>query len=329
MGFYAPSGDSMMTRSTIVLAPLVLVAACGGLIDPQGDHQGTPSVESGTLDPTSADKGLNPDLVPQPPMLGLHQARGAGPFGGSGSPDMTSHGGGVLTSAAVTAIFWGSKWSDATFTGDKMTGLDDFYGGLATSSYAATNTEYAGTNGKVSAAVSYGGHVVDTSVAPARAPKTSAILAEVCKMITSPVANGYYPVYTDTPRGSTGYCAWHSYSSCGGVPVQFGFFFEIDGDPGCDPQDSSTTHSQGLAALANVSGHEYSETVTDPRNGGWYDSGGQENGDKCAWTFPPNVTTTFANGSIWKIQGNWSNAAYDAATGYPNRSGQKGCIGGL
>ena len=79
--------------------------------------------------------------------------------------------------------------------------------------------------------------------------------------------------------------------------------------------------------MANVSGHELSEARTDPRNGGWYDSSGAENGDKCAWTFgSPDLS--FSNGSIWKIQGNWSNKAYDGNTGYPNSSGQNGCIDG-
>ncbi len=30
----------------------------------------------------------------------------------------------------------------------------------------------------------------------------------------------------------------------------------------------------------------------------------------------------------WKLQGEWSNAAYTAGTGYPNSSGQKGCLDG-
>jgi len=37
---------------------------------------------------------------------------------------------------------------------------------------------------------------------------------------------------------------------------------------------------------------------------------------------------TFSNQSKWKIQGNWSNAAYTNKTGYPNASGQIGCIDG-
>src|SRR4029077_17204423 len=155
--------------------------------------------------------------------------------------------------------------------------------------------------------VSYGGHLVDNSAAPSGAPQTSAILNEVCKVLQvnhiTPVTNGYYPVYVDTKRGNAGYCAWHSWSSCAGVQVQFGFFFNLDGDPGCDPQDTQTGHPQGLAALANVSAHEISEARSDPANpGAWYDSSGAENGDKCAWTFHVPFVS-FPGGSIWKLQG--------------------------
>jgi len=61
-----------------------------------------------------------------------------------------------------------------------------------------------------------------------------------------PSGNGYYAVYTDQPRGHADYCAWHSAGSCGGKPVQFAFFWKLDGDAGCDPQDTSGLHSQGL-----------------------------------------------------------------------------------
>ena len=89
------------------------------------------------------------------------------------------------------------------------------------------------------------------------------------------------------------FCAWHSSGTCSGQRVEFAFFFfKLDGDAGCDPQDMQTTYSQGLAALANVSAHELSEARTDPATpGAWYDSQGQENGDKCARTFNvPYVT---------------------------------------
>ena len=143
-----------------------------------------------------------------------------------------------------------------------------------------------------------------------------------------PSGNGYYPVYTDLPRGGANYCAWHSSGMINGVQVQFAFFFNLDGDVGCDPQDTSGLHSQGLAALANMSAAKYSETVTDPSSGGWYDNSGQENADKCAWTFGAPLVT-FSNGTQWKLQGEWSNAAFNAGTGYPNRAGQNGCLSGL
>jgi hypothetical protein len=275
----------------------------------------------------------------EPPMLGIHWARGFEPnfrareaAHGSRpnkSPNMSYHGGKIMTTAGTANIFWGSSWSNLTFVGDKISGLDTWYTGFDRSNYAKTSDEYTGTNGQVGAATTHLGHVIDTS--PASGISTSAILAEVCKVITSPDSsgNGYYSVYIDQPRGNAGYCAWHSAGSCGGVPVQFAFFFNLDGDSGCDPQDTSGLHSQGLAALANVSGHELSEARTDPASpGAWYDSFGAENGDKCAWTFGAPLVT-FSNGSQWKIQGEWSNAAYTAGTGYPNRSGQKGCLSGL
>jgi hypothetical protein len=54
------------------------------------------------------------------------------------------------------------------------------------------------------------------------------------------------------------------------VSVQVAFFFNLDGDAGCDPQETTGLRWQGLAALANVTGHELSEARTDPDNpGAW------------------------------------------------------------
>jgi hypothetical protein len=273
-----------------------------------------------------------------PPKLGIHWSRDFDPnpratneakAGGARTrnPNMTFHGGKIMTTAVTKAIFWGTSWG--SYTGDKITGMDTWYSGFNQSNYAGTSDEYTGSNGKVSSNTVHQGHVIDTSAATGGG-NTNTILAEVCKVITSPdtSGNGYYAVYTDIPRGSAQYCAYHSVGSCGGTTVQFAYFFKLDGDAGCDPGDTSGLHSQGLAAIANVSGHELSEARTDPANpGAWYDAQGAENGDKCAWTFGAPLVT-FGNGSQWKIQGEWSNAAYTAGTGYANSSGQKGCLSG-
>ncbi len=308
-----------MKRNLLMVVALLVVLSAFG----QARSQNTSSVED-----LSKPRGI------EPPMMGIHWARGFNPnFLASRvrnartkrSPNMTWHNGKIMPTAETENIFWGTSW--ATYPGDKISGLDAWYQGFSNSNYSATSDEYTGTNGQVGAAIAYAGHVID--VAPASGGNnTSAILAEVCKEVTpDPSGNGYYAVYTDLPRGNSSYCAWHSYGSCGGLPVQFAFFWKLDGDPGCDPNDTSGLHSQGLAALANVSGHEVSEARTDPRGGGWYDSAGAENGDKCAWTF--NVPlVTFSDGNQWKIQGEWSNAASNAGTGYLTAGGLRGCIDG-
>jgi hypothetical protein len=273
----------------------------------------------------------------EPPMLGIHWVRGFEPNARvqqdakavrpKSNPDMTYHGGKIMPTAVTQAIFWGTTWG--TYSGNEITGIDSWYVGFSGSHYAETSDEYTGTNGQVGPTTTFESHILDGSAASGGG-STSTILAEVCKVVKPDASgNGYYAVYTDVPRGHAQYCAWHSYGSCRGVPVQFAFFFKLDGDAGCDPQDTSGLHSQGLAALANVSGHELSEARSDPASpGAWYDSSGQENGDKCAWTFGAPLVT-FSDGNRWKIQGEWSNNAYNTGTGYPNSSGQHGCLSGL
>jgi hypothetical protein len=268
------------------------------------------------------------EVRPEPPMLGAQPTRDASPSTPATGPALlTWHGGGVLQTAAVTAVFWGPRWADPSFAADKVVGLDTFYDGYVGSRYALTASEYTDANGLFPAALAYEGHVTDTAASPTRPPGTAAVVAEVCRAIPKPVANGYYPVYADTRRGSAQYCGWHSFGVCAGVPVQVGFFFDVDDDLACDPHDPRAIWSEGLTALANMSAHELSEAVTDPRRGGWYDPSGDENGDKCAWSFGlPFVT--LANGSTWKLQGEWSNAAYRAGTGDPNQDGHPGCLSG-
>jgi len=255
----------------------------------------------------------------------------------SSNPIMIYNGGKIMPTASIYSIFWGSSWltySTQEFSGvpgfDKIDGIDSFYLGFSNSAYAQTSDEYIGSNGAAGPTTSYWGHLLDISPA-ADGSDQNAILKEVCKVITQPdpSGNGYYAVYGDRPRINQK-CAYHGSGFCSpfGPRLQFAYFYNLDGDAGCDPQDTSGLHSQGLAALANVSAHELSEARTDPvPYSGWADSANQENGDKCAWTF--NVPLVMlSDGGQWKIQGEWSNNAYISGSGYANKSGQKGCRSG-
>lgn len=227
-----------------------------------------------------------------------------------------------MHSTTVVPIFWGTSWNNSSFVGDKKTGLDYLYNNVGGSKYLHTNSEYTDGSGTVNtiSVTKAPTDLNDYSATPSGAPSTTAVLNEVAKETGGqPQPGWYYPVYSDQPRGNAGYCAWHSSGTINGIQVEFGFFFNLDGDPGCDPQSPSNLRSQGLAALGNVTGHELSEMLTDPQINAWQDRQGNENSDKCAWTFDGTVTI---GTQTWKIQGNWSNAAANARSGYAN----VGCI---
>lgn len=276
----------------------------------------------------------NPNKA-EPPIFGPHWTREqAKVHPASSSNNLIYHGGPILPSVTVKAIFWGPSW--ITSPGDKISGMDKWYtyvgttGGNGGSAYEATVNEYTGGGQQVTSAIAYQGHAVDSSSVPKHL-STSAVLAEACKFVSSSAdAHAFYPVYVDRKRAGANYCAYHSWGSCNGTPIEFGFFFNLDGDAGCDPQSTIKTESQGLAALANVSGHELSETRSDPTGSGWYSSNGSENGDLCAWTFG-GPFVKFLDGTNWKIQGNWSNVASNSTPpnqlGYTTSLGH-GCVDG-
>lgn len=276
-------------------------------------------------DPVSSVESLDEQHGSAPPHVFLQ----SGALRVRRSALMSLHGGDVLPTNVTHPIFWGAEWKSATFAGDKLSGLDKFFAGYGGSNFAGTCTEYSGSSGDfVTGTSSYPGYVIDGSSAPAGAISVGQAVAEVCKVTgNAPDANGVYFLFTSTGAGNVSYCAWHSWGSCSsGAPVQVAYMPNLDGVAGCDPGDTWTTHSEGLAALANVTSHELSEAITDPRGGGWYDSSGAEDGDKCAWAF--HAPVTLKNGSQWKLQMEWSNAAYSTGSGYFNRSGQPGCLQG-
>jgi hypothetical protein len=263
--------------------------------------------------------------------------------------NLTFHNGYVLIGGSYTyAIFWGTSWgTDPTFTADKITGLQTLFQGFGNSNYAGTMIEYNRVNQPpdiytqpsdayryIPTQSTFGGYFVDNSSAPPSEPDVATVVGKVCSTLANngvtPRPDALYSLYTTSVRPAPGAaCAWHAYGACGATTVQVAWYPNLDNVVECSPNDYSNIHSNGLAALANVTAHELSETITDPRNGGWYATNGQgENGDKCAWTFPSSLVT-LPNGAQFKLQGEWSNSAMNYRSGTPSSdTGEPGCVDG-
>ncbi len=134
-------------------------------------------------------------------------------------------------------------------------------------------------------------------------------------VIVSPT--GTKPDGFNTPTGN--FCAWHDYTGdstlTGGAisspsgPVAFtNMPYVTDAGSSCGQSFVNAGSAGTLDGVSIVGGHEYAETITDQNpNGGWLDSGGNENGDKCAWISSGQgasqnivlATGTFAVQSTW------------------------------
>ncbi len=135
---------------------------------------------------TSSVQDLSKPRGNEPPILGIHWARGFDPYflarsskaaGGKRSPNMLYHNGKIIPAAITADIFWGKSWG--SYSGDKISGLDNWYIGFSNSNYAKTSDEYKGTNGQVGPTLKHLGSIIDPTAASG-GNSTSAILAEVC-----------------------------------------------------------------------------------------------------------------------------------------------------
>jgi serine protease len=118
------------------------------------------------------------------------------------------------------------------------------------------------------------------------------------------------------------FCAWHDYSGDstmdgGGAvsspngPVAFtNMPYVTDAGSSCGENFVNSGSAGTLDGVTIVGGHEYAETITDEYPaGGWTDTTGNENGDKCAWISSgqgasQNITLTTGT---FAVQSTWAN----------------------
>lgn len=227
--------------------------------------------------------------------------------------NLVDHGGPVVAASRSYAIWWGDQ---SAFPNDAKTGIGDLLGGLNRSNYLDIASQYMrGSRISTSFVTSW----TDPSAPPDRSPSVSTVLNEVSNAITAngatPDPTATYFVYTSNfPRGGVKFCAWHAFGMVNGVDVQVAYMPNTATIAGCDPGATfdQTGFSQGTRSLANSTAHEFMESITDPHVDAWFDSSGQEIGDKCAWHF---VATVDVGGLGWQLQEEWSNTVTGCVQG--------------
>ena len=260
------------------------------------------------------------------------------------SSDLTYHGGiggiGVETAPKVYLVLWGSQWNNNDPSGEAGI-LQSFYTGVGGSSWLNSVTQYcqdvaSGTvfcNGAGQAAgnpssILAGVWADNGGTAPSR-PRQSQLAAEAVRAAqhfgnTTAASNAsvQYVIATATGNNSRGfgtqYCAYHSAtSSTVGNVAYTNLPYITDAGASCGANFNGLGPDAGITI---VGGHEMGETITDQfPNGGWLDSGGAENGDKCAWISSGQGAAANINLSTgtFAVQSLWSNAS---------NSGSGGCV---
>ncbi|MEQ1947207.1 MAG: hypothetical protein ABL995_08460 [Bryobacteraceae bacterium] len=234
---------------------------------------------------------------------------------------ITYHNGPVMTGTTHIYYIWYGDWStDATAPAI----LNNFANKIGGSPYYNINTTYTNSaKTAVSNAVTLAGSVTDTST------KTSLSDADIWSIVVRSFGNGFpvdpngvYFVLTApgvkaTSGFLTAYCGWHTYNVYNGVTVKYSFVGNAKGPSlrSCAAQTTGSPNNDPAAdGMVSVLAHELEETVTDPQLNAWYDANGNENADKCSWTFG----TAYAAGGgaanmklgtmDYLIQRNWVNA---------------------
>jgi serine protease len=233
--------------------------------------------------------------------------------------------------------------------------LDSFFAGVGGSPWAGVQTQYCnGALPGATSCVGGTGFVANpkhqlkgvwTDPTPVPADIVTLGLAE--NLVNDPIAAeaqraaahfGYDPQATYivlTPPSTIGtgqpvYCGYHTQTTgIDGVGnpfrLQYAFIPWLNtnwpgvGVTGCGMHNvnaASNAYGNGIFdGWSIVTGHEYSEAVTDPDNfatvqDGWNDAQGSENADKCAWTNTQNIAL---GAHQYAIQPTWSNEAFDAS----------------
>ena len=284
--------NGVFRGQTAFLAVALLVSAGGAFADDDGNKNNrAKEFESGG--PTI--NAHDPNVVDDAPTKG----------GTAALTPITFHNGPVMATPKAYLIWYGNwNQSNGSDTPAGQTLVRDFLFGVSNSPYFQINTTYNGPTGFVSMGS-------ETTVAAQARSRLSdnGVFSVVSNAITSGKlpkdSSGVYFVITSSDIAKSGfctqYCGWHTYGTVAGTNIKYSFVGNANRClNACAAQTVGPNGNAGVDGMLSVLAHELEESTTDPNLNAWYDSAGNENGDKCAWTFGQNQTVG-ANGASYNM----------------------------
>lgn len=269
---------------------LMLVVLSAGYVSAQTVRAAihmTPTGKGWSVEATSAVGHVNPDA-------GLWQnvARN------TTSNGILYHGGKVMPGNVHVYFIWYGNWSngpkasDSQLTVSLLSSLYAPVNGVGGSPYARILSTYSDTKSTVS-----GSYALVQSTTDNYSLGKNLSDAAVQQVVTNAIrsgklpkdSNGLYFVLTssnvnETSGFCTKYCGWHNHANILNSDIKFSFVGNSDRcAASCEAQIQSPNSDSGADGMASVMTHETAETLTDSNFNAWYDSAGEEVGDKCAW----------------------------------------------
>jgi hypothetical protein len=219
------------------------------------------------------------------------------PIPGTATTGFNAHGGKVIPSARVMAIYWGRDWgSPVTGMNANAATMDQFLATVLNSTYMDNLAQYSSGRGTF-----LGSTWVDHAPAVPQTFTFDQVRGILFNWLTAgmlpetPVASGalsqLYLIFAPSEvtltdnNGGQGFCGYHYHGAFTGGADNLVF--------------GIVNSTAGTAAMS----HEIAEACTDPTGNGWYsDTDGSEIGDVCSTCNSPALTLSGFNvASYWLV----------------------------